>query len=142
MLSYDQVCQLAVVIAAHLIEIIYRSCSHFTKSNIDFAAKIWYNCIINKEEKEKEIMEEMNSKLSVKYEYQDIRKVKQLDEFSISSNYLDGFSIYQVAGLVLNVIRLTGYPVKSILLQAIEDSDYADDITDELIYLGYGSKEE
>lgn len=86
-------------------------------------------------------MEEMNSKLSVKYEYQDIRKVKQLDEFSISSNYLDGFSIYQVAGLVLNVIRLTGYPVKSILLQAIEDSDYADDITDELIYLGYGSKE-
>lgn len=88
------------------------------------------------------IMEEMNSKMSVKYEYKDIRKVKQQQEVSISSDYTDGFDIYQVAGFVLNVIRLTGYPVKSILLQAIEDSGYEHEITDELNYLGYGNKAE
>lgn len=87
-------------------------------------------------------MEEMNSKLSVKYEYKDIRKVKQQQECSISSDYTDGFNIYQVADFVLSVIRLTGYPVRSVLLQAIEEAGCADTIVDELNYLGYGSKEE
>jgi len=87
-------------------------------------------------------MEQMNSKLSVRYEYKDIRKVKQQDEISMSSNYTDGFSIYQVANFVLSVIRLTGYSVKPVLLQAIEDSDYTHEITDELNYLGYGTQAE
>lgn len=94
------------------------------------------------DKKENEIMEEMNNKMSVKYEYKDIYKVKQQEEFSMSSDYIDGFSIYQVANFVLSVIRLTGYSVKSVLLQAIEDSVYVHEITDELNYLGYGSKEE
>ena len=85
-------------------------------------------------------MEEMNSKMSVKYEYKDIRKVKQQDELSISSNYIDGFDVHQVADFVLNVIRLTGYSVERILLEAIEASGHTDAITDELNYLGYGSK--
>lgn len=88
------------------------------------------------------IMEEMNSKMSVKYEYKDIRKVKQQDELSISSNYIDGFDVHQVADFVLNVIRLTGYSVELVLLHAIEASDYVREITDELNYLGYGSKAE
>lgn len=87
-------------------------------------------------------MEEMNSKMSVKYEYKDIRKVKQQDELSISSNYIDGFDVHQVADFVLNVIRLTGYSVELVLLHAIEASDYVREITDELNYLGYGSKAE
>ena len=87
-------------------------------------------------------MEEMNSKLSVKYEYKDIRKVKQQQEVSISSDYTDGFSIYQVADFVLSVIRLTGYSVRGVLLQAIEEAGCANSITDELIYLGYGTKME
>lgn len=87
-------------------------------------------------------MEEMNHKMSVKYESKDIRKVKQQDEFSMSSNYTDGFSIRQVANFVLNVIRLTDYSVRGVLLQAIEDSDYTDEITDELNYLGYGTEME
>ena len=33
--------------------ILDRFAAIFTKLDIDFAAKSWYNCIINKEEKEK-----------------------------------------------------------------------------------------
>lgn len=83
----------------------------------------------------------MNNKISVKYEYEDIHKVKQQQEFSMSSNYTNSFSIYQVADFVLNVISLTGYPVETVLVETVEASDYGDQIVDELTYLGYGSKE-
>ena len=87
-------------------------------------------------------MEEMNSKLSVKYEYKDINKVKQQQEVSISSGYVDGFRIHQVVDFLLSVINLTGYSVERILLETVEASDYVDAITDELNYLGYGRQAE
>lgn len=90
-------------------------------------------------EKEIEIMEEMNSRLSVKYEYKDAYKVKQQHEVSISSGYVDGFGIHQIAEFMLSVINLTGYQVERVLLETIEFTDCGDEIMDELTYLGYGS---
>ena len=87
-------------------------------------------------------MEQMNGKLSVRYEYRDARKIKQAQEISISSEYADSFNLYQIANFMLSVIEFTGHTTRDVLLAAIESSDYANDITDELIYLGYGTQAE
>lgn len=87
-------------------------------------------------------MEEMNSKLSVKYEYKDPRRVKQQQEISISSGYNDGFDIHQIADFVLSVISLTGYSAQDVLFETIEMSNYANAITDDLNLLGYGTRAE
>ena len=87
-------------------------------------------------------MEQMNSKLSVRFEYRDVNRVKQAQEISISSEYSDSFNPYQVTEFIFNVIRLTGHSTRDVLLTLVESSNYVDDITDDLNYLGYGNKEE
>lgn len=85
-------------------------------------------------------MEQMNSKLSVRYEYRDARKIKQAQEISISSEYTDGFNLYQITDFMLSVINLTEHSMKSVLLAIVEASDCTDAIVDNLNYLGYGTK--
>lgn len=93
-------------------------------------------------DKEGKIVEQMNGKLSVKYEYRDARKIKQQKEISISSEYIEDFNIHQIADFMLSAISLTGHSMKSVLLAIIETSDYVDGITDDLNYLGYGTQAE
>ena len=86
-------------------------------------------------------MEQMNSKLSVKYEYKDVYGNKQQKEISIASETIDDFNIFQIADFVLNAISLTGYSVRGVLLTAVEKSEFVHEIVDDLNDLGYGSKE-